>query len=157
MAEMKLTREWYVANQAITTPATTYASTPLVTTVLSGDNYIQGVRWRFPPGCAQALGVAFFHGATQIQPWGGQGNYIVGDDEVQEVPIMANVFGAFQLHTLNVGTWSHTLVVTVVYQPISVRDALMKATLPQLDYFTPAENPFEGELAGGPAHALSES
>ena len=156
MPEPKLTRLWYVANQAIETPTVAYATTPLVTTVLSGDNYLERVRWRFPPGCAQALGVAFFHGTTQIQPWGGQGSYVVGDDEVQEVPIGANVFGAFQLHTLNTGAWPHTIVVTIIYQPISVRHALMQSSLPELDVFTPAENPFVGDTAGQLMPELSE-
>lgn len=147
MLSQSVTRDWYVTNQAVSTPAITYAQSPLVTTLLRGDNYIRAVRWRFPPGVAQALGVSFWHQHAQIYPWGPQETYIVGSDEIQDIPIGANVFGSFDVWTLNLGTFAHTVVITVTYQPISVREATTGLALLELPTFTPAVNPYQSEFA----------
>lgn len=113
-------RSWYLAEAIISTPAGTPIASPQTRTVLAGDNYVDWVRWRFPPGPSGTLGISFWQGQGQIIPWAGNGTFIVGDNEEETAQVGFECPGGINLVSYNTGTFPHEIIISVQYQPVSV-------------------------------------
>jgi hypothetical protein len=113
-------RQWYLAEAIVSTPAGTPVASPQTTTILAGDNYVQWIRWRFPPGPSGQLGISFWNLAAQIVPWTGEGTFIPGDNETETAEVDYQCLKALNLVTYNTGQYNHSIIVSVQYQPISV-------------------------------------
>lgn len=145
-------RQWFLAEAEVTTAAGVTSSSPQVTVLLGGDIYVQWVRWRFPPGPAANLGIAFYHKGIQIVPWPGGGTWIWGDDETETAAVGADVFGDLELWTYNSGSFPHAVIVSVQYQPITVTQA--NSGPPP----TPLVNRlYSSEVLGNPEQVTSDS
>jgi hypothetical protein len=113
-------RQWYLAQANVETPAGTAIASPQTTTILAGDNYVQWIRWRFPPGPSGTLGISFWNGKAQIVPWTGEGSFIPGDNETETAQVGFQCFGQLNLVSYNIGQYQHEIIVSVQYQPIAV-------------------------------------
>ena len=113
-------RQWYLAEQIISTPSGTLSTAPQTTTVLSGDNYVQWIRWRFPPGPSGQLGISFWNLSAQIVPWVGEGTFIIGDNESETAEVDYQAFKSLSLVSYNTGQYAHSIIISVQYQPIAV-------------------------------------
>lgn len=144
-------REWLMAQANITTPAGTPVTAPQRFLIIDADIYVSWIRWRFPPGPASTLNIAFYHGNAQIVPWAGQGLWIYGDDENETADVDADVFGGLYLVSYNTGVYPHTILVSVQYQPISVTQAGITPALPLVNRL------YSSEVLGFPELVSADS
>lgn len=116
-------RNWRLAQGTVSTPHGTAIASPQTTKILTGDNYVQWIRWRFPPGPNGELGISFWNLGAQIVPWVGVGTFIIGDNEDETATVEYPALGSLSLVTYNLGTYDHIIIYSIQYQPIAVTTA----------------------------------
>jgi hypothetical protein len=115
---------------AVTTPAGTLASAPLVTSLAMPARLVRTLRIRVPPGPAGQLGIALVSGGQQMLPEAA-GTYLVMDDEAVEWPLDGQLeTGAWQLRSYNTGRWDHTVYLTFLLDPLPARGGSPVGPLP---------------------------
>lgn len=106
---------------AVTTPAGTLATAPLVTSLAMPARLVRALRIRVPPGPAGQLGLALVSGGQWMIPE-NRDTYLVMDNESVEWPLDGQLeTGAWQLRSYNTGRWDHTVYLTFLLDPLPVR------------------------------------
>lgn len=106
-----------VRSFAITVPAGTQPTAPLVAPLRLGPRLVREVRVRVPPGPSGKVGWALAAAGVRVVPWAGA-DWIVADDEVIDLPLEGQIStGAWELWAYNVGVFAHTLYIVFLLDP----------------------------------------
>ena len=112
---------------AVTVPAGTPQTAPVITATALPVRKISRISWRFPPGCAGLVGFRVTMGGVAVMPL-PRGTFVIGDAlagswDLTDQPDS----GAWEVTAYNTGTFAHVLHVDYhaeLTQPPARRPAL---------------------------------
>ena len=115
---------------AVTTPAGTLQSAPLLTDLSFPPRQVTRIEVRVPPGPAGTLGFAITSGGAPIIPING-GGWVVTEDESLGWDLTGQITsGAWQAASYNTGIYNHTVYVRFLLDLVTASAAPVAGSLP---------------------------